>query len=154
MAVVNVRVWKTVDTQARGGLWPDEVLAGVAIQVLPCFHGHHFIHKISWLPETVPRAKSWEMMRTIALEHSEQTHCCLFLRVYNKLKGSFILQILLVLAFDWNNSHEIHYFVVSLFSWYAICFNAFNTLLYNLKALLRSHYSCPLFIGWKGCLIC
>lgn len=31
--------------QVGGGVEPDEVLAGVTTQVLPCFHGHHFTHK-------------------------------------------------------------------------------------------------------------
>lgn len=37
-----VCVW---NRQVGGGLGPDEVLAGVTTQVLPCFNGHHFTHK-------------------------------------------------------------------------------------------------------------
>lgn len=60
------------------------------------------------------RAENWEMTRTIGLEAQDQTHY-LLVRVYSKLKGSSILQILLPLAYNPNHSHEIH-FVVSLFS--------------------------------------
>lgn len=75
--------------------------------------------QISWLPEAVQRAKNWEMTRTIGLEAQELTHYSLSVRVYNKLRGSSILKILLELAYNRNHSHEIHY-VVSLFSWYSI----------------------------------
>lgn len=90
----------TENKHLGGELGPDEVLAGVTTQVLPCFHGHHFTHKYPGYQK-----QCWELRSG---KWEGQNTGILLVTIYTKHKGNSLLKIVLLLTYNLNQSHGIH----------------------------------------------
>lgn len=90
----------TENKHLGGELGPDEVLAGVTTQVLPCFHGHRFTHKYPGYQKQCWEQRSGKWWGPNA--------GILLVTIYTKQRGNSPLKILLQLASNLKQSHGIH----------------------------------------------